>query len=156
MRELYTPRGSKISRYKNNVGKHIGGKVYAHCDYINDIVPHHILNMAVSCLPGLVKFNTFVYDLKDKSVRFDVAADFDTAREPCAGDYVRVRVNGYLDIGSIVSIWHHKWLWVKDDYKGFNVEESYNWSRTWLDKLKKPASGSPQVWGQQLKEVGLE
>jgi len=21
-------------------------------------------------------------------------------------------------------IWHHKWMWVEDGYKGFNVEES--------------------------------
>ena len=156
MSELYTLKGSKISRYKDNVGKCIGGRIYAHFQYITEIVPRHILSLAYPCLPGPVQFNTFVYDLKDKSIRFDTAEDFDTAREPCAGTYVKIYVNGMVETGNIASIWHHKWLWVKNGYKGFDIEESYNWSRTWLEKLKEPASGSPRVWKQQLKEVGLE
>ena len=34
-------------------------------------------------------------------------------------------------------IWHHKWMWVKDDYSGFDVEKSKMRSELWKDKVTK-------------------
>ncbi len=54
-------------------------------------------------------------------------------------------------------IWHHKWLWVKDDYTGFDIEESYRWSEKWLAVLKEPADeNGAERWEKQLERYGLE
>jgi len=29
-------------------------------------------------------------------------------------------------------IWHHKWTFVDDDYRGFDVDASFNRSKAWL------------------------
>ena len=54
-------------------------------------------------------------------------------------------------------IWHHKWMWVKNDYKGFDVQESYEWSKLWTSKIKDTSGiGSIPIWNKKLKDVGLE
>ena len=161
MEPLYTLKGSKIQRYQNNVGKHIGGCIYVHRLYMEEVIPKDILGKAIECIISNqliidLPCNTVVYNLKDKSVRFDSALNFNTEREPCVGKFIKVFADGRLKRGFSNSIWHHKWLWVKDDYKGFDVYEAYIWSGIWLSKLKEPASGSIKIWQEQLKKVGLK
>ena len=45
-------------------------------------------------------------------------------------------------------IYHHKWLFVTDDYSGFNVEASKERSRLWLglDGVDKKRSGRKSYW----------
>ena len=38
---------------------------------------------------------------------------------------------------NINQIYHHKWLFVKDDYKGFNVDNSVKRSMAWLPLRKE-------------------
>ena len=78
------------------------------------------------------KYNIIKWDIKKDLLTFVNSPDFDTADEPVAGDYVAIKADGTVRKGSTKSIWHHKWLWVKDDYKGFDVEESYRRSEAWL------------------------
>ena len=161
MKPLYTLKGSKIQRYKNNVGKEIYKRIYVHRDYMLEVIPTNVLERAIKCVSNRSdlnlsynSFNTVVYDLKDESVRFDSSTNFDIEREPCAGNYITVFANGRIKEGKTKSIWHHKWLWVKDDYTGFDIGESYSWSKTWLSKTILP-SGLSRVWKNQLKKVGL-
>ena len=89
-------------------------------------------------------------------VSFQEAPDFDTAREPIVGDYVTVTLDGDVSAGHSNYIWHHKWLWVKNDYSGFDVSDSWNWSRTWLNTLKETADGNGiSRWNSQLARYGL-
>jgi hypothetical protein len=121
---------------------------------MSEIVPEKILQNALKWIPKGLQYNTIAYNRKLQTVRFDEALNFDSAREPWAGGFLKVFPNGPITVGHTEAIWHHKWLWVKDDYKGFNVQESYEWSKLWLSKLTAP-SGSLRVWQQQLAEVGL-
>ena len=46
-------------------------------------------------------------------------------------------------------IYHHKWLFVTDDYPGFDVEESKNRSRKWvsLPNIDYSRIGYKKFWG---------
>ena len=156
---LKTYKGSIIKRSKYGVGKSIGGDIYLHKDYALDVVPEHILHHAEDVLHSQYpdfEYNCIRYSPKTYMVSFQEAPDFDTAREPIVGDYVTVDMEGNTRFGHSNYIWHHKWLWVKNDYSGFDVSDSWNWSKKWLNTLKETADGNGiSRWNSQLAGYGL-
>lgn len=158
---LKTLKGSLIQRSKTfGVGKEIGGDIYVHKDYAKDVVPTKYLQKAIKELeethPGF-KYNCIRWGPKTLQLSFQEAPDFDTAREPVVGDYVTVDFNkGTVRSGHSNYIWHHKWLWVKNDYKGFDVKKSWNWSKKWLSTLTESSDGNGiERWKAQLKRFNL-
>ena len=85
--------------------------------------------------------NTLVFDKKLKTVRLNNSPNFDKVSEPTVGKYFTLNREGKINQGSSNAIWHHKWSFVKDDYKGFNVNtsvlESVAWQRLYRDKFGK-------------------
>ena len=118
---------------------------------MKEVVSVELLECILNRLPCGVVYNTIMWDKEKDSIRFDEALNFDTGREPWAGKFVIVPLSGELIYGATQYIWHHKWLWVKDGYKGFNVKKSYEWSKEWLSKIDKPASGVSSIWYGQIK-----
>ena len=158
---LKTLKGSAIKRStKFGVGKEIGGEIYFHKDYAEDILPDEVLAQAQQLLeeeqPGF-EYNCLKYNPKTGVVAFQEAPDFDTAREPVVGDYVSANTNtGVVKTGHSNYIWHHKWNWVKNDYSGFDVAESWNWSKQWLSTLTEVSDGNGiERWNAQLDKFGL-
>ncbi len=151
---VVTKKGTVIDRYKKNVGKRVGSKIYVHKDYATEVVPADVYNKAVSKI-GDFEFNTVMYDTKTGAVRFDEAPGFNTEREPRVGKVLTVNSDGTTKQGSSNNIWHHKWLWVKDDYTGFDVGKSRNWSSNWASKVDGVAKGTQKAWDKQLAEAGL-
>lgn len=134
------------------VGKYIGGKLYVHKNYAIRVVDYLDYSLARACLPDGFQFNCIVVDYKKETIRFDEAPDFDTAREPHPGDFYEVSLNTWkIRKGHSDFIWHHKWMWVDDDYKGFDVNKAYEWSKEWTQYITHP-SGSKSVWLKQLQE----
>lgn len=132
------------------VGKSIGGKLYVHKDYAYRVLDRDIYNRIRGFLPCDFQYNCLVIDHKKNTIRFDEAPDFDTAREPHPGDFIEVNFDTWeMRTGHSDYIWHHKWMWVDDDYKGFDVDESYEWSKEWTQKITHP-SGSRNVWLKQI------
>lgn len=157
---LRTKRGSVIRRFRGKVGKAVGHRIYIHKLYADEIVPKAIWTKANEMLTKAYPdfaFNTVMFDPVAKTVRFDEAPDFDTATEPHVGDFVEINLSGQPPIrtGHSDSIWHHKWMWVKDDYTGFDVDKSKEWSKLWLSKLDEPAKGQEIHWKSQLRNAGL-
>ena len=138
-------------RSKYGVGKAIGGKIYVHKKYANHIIVN--LSEVEKLLPHNFVYNCVVIDINHNIIRFDEAPDFDTAREPHPGNFVEINLQknefrkGHSDM-----IWHHKWMWVDDDYDGFDVNESYEWSKRWTQVITHP-SGSKRVWEEQIKSI---
>ena len=158
---LKTLKGSPIKRStKYGVGKEIGGEIYFHKNYAEDILPDEVLSQAMQLLeenqPGF-EYNCLKYNPKTGVVAFQEAPDFDSAREPVVGDYVSVNTDtGVVKTGHSNYIWHHKWNWVKNDYPGFDVEESWNWSKQWLSTLTEVSDGNGiERWNAQLDKFGL-
>lgn len=158
--------GSSITRHKP-VGKLIGGKIYAHINYLNQIITDKSkIKEAFKLLKdaGLydeaLSYNCFCWNPKENIILFQEGPDFDSAPEPMVGYIIKVN----LDTGNVVKskkpyeqIWHHKWLWVDNDYNGFNVEDSWNRSKYYATKvLESPDGSNIKNWKNQLIRYGLE
>jgi|2_EtaG_2_1085320.scaffolds.fasta_scaffold00161_30 hypothetical protein len=157
MKELRTLKGSVIKRAGDNVGKEISGKLYFHRQYWEEYIDPGTWERILSAADTeAFLFDCVMVDLRSGKVRLDEAPDFDTAREPTVGKTLTYMHEGEVKLGASCGVWHHKWLWVKDDYEGFDVEEAYNWSFQWLQTLTEPAKGgSIKAWETQLMKFGL-
>ena len=157
---LKTYKGSAIKRSnKYGVGKEIGGDIYFQKDYADIIVPTDILDNAEQILNDTYpnfQYNCMRYSPKTGAVSFQECPDFDTAREPKVGDYINIFPDGTVKTGHSEYIFHHKWLWVDNNYTGFDVKDSWNWSREWLNTLQETSDGNGiGRWNAQLKRYGL-
>ena len=136
---------------KYGVGKEIGGKIYVHRDYANRVNPVEY-KRALRYLRKPFTFRCVMFDMKNHIVRFDEAPDFDIEREPHPGKFIEVDlVTGKIRQGHSNMIWHHKWMWVKDSYQGFDVGRSFNWSKRWTSVMTHP-SGSRKIWERELEK----
>lgn len=160
---LKTYKGSRIARSKHGVGKSIGGEIYFHKDYATDIVPEDILEYTTQVLHDTYpdfNYNCMKYDPKRNRIAFQECPDFNNAREPVVGDWVAVEVGedgSYkLSKGHSNYIFHHKWIWVDNNYSGFDVKKSWEWSKKWLNTLKETSDGNGiERWNAQLDKYGL-
>jgi hypothetical protein len=144
-RRVKLPRRS--SKYR--VGKEIAGKVYVHRDYANRL--GNVVSEAATRLPAGSEYNVVKYDTRSGTVSFIASPDFDCAEEPTVGDAITVRHDGTTRRRSTSGdprIYHHKWLFVDDDYSGFDVEASKERSAIWLalDNVDKSRIGTKSYW----------
>ena len=149
-RVLQTKKGSKIKRSKYGVGKDIGGAIYLHKDYISSL-PKEFQKVINKNEPKSTEWNVIKYEYKKEIPTYFSCVEFDTEDEPVAGDFIKV-VNGEQKVGKVKQIWHHKWLWVKDDYKGFDVQKSFDRSKQWLqlDDIPFNRIGNKDVWEKEV------
>ena len=149
-RQVKTAKGTVIRRSRLKVGKEIGGSVYLHSKY-EDVIPHQeALKHAKATLAAQhpdFKYNALKADKHGNRFTFFNSPDFDTAHEPTADEYVTVE-GPRSKRSKTANIWHHKWLWVKDDYPHFNVDESHQRSQKWLQlpNINFSRIGNPKVW----------
>lgn len=118
-----------MERYKNNVGKRIGGAVYFHRLYLKEMIPT-VPPVAADLIRTLIPegFNIVKFVPK-KTLSIILSPDFDTAKEPRVQEVYTYHYEH--DVWSYHSyfndnppIYHHKWVFVKDDYTGFDVEDA--------------------------------
>ena len=155
-------RGGKSGGLEFPVGKVIGNQVYFHKEYLK-VQPKEVqdlYNKSVKKLPTDHKFNTLMYEPskgdKPARIRFDESADFDTAREPTPGRTISINSKGDIKETNVSQIFHHKWQWVDDNYKGFNVNKEYEWSKEWTSKVDNFSTiGKKENWDKILKEKNL-
>lgn len=165
--KLKTYRGSVIQRCpKYGVGKEIGGDIYVHKNYAEDIVPETILDACKHALDYYFSdfdYNCIRWSPSKLAVSFQEVPGFDTEREPRVGEYITVTYDPNkepkdfeFNRGHTNYIFHHPWLWVRNDYTGFNVADAWNWSKKWLSTLKETSDGNGiGRWNAQLDRYGL-
>lgn len=100
-------------------------------------------------------------DHKNNAVSFIESKDWDTAREPSVGDSIRVNcTTGEIKRGKARGqIYHHKWMFVAEDYQGFDVAEAKAWSKKWTSVMPKGHHnryGNREYWNNLLELLGLE
>lgn len=162
---IITAKGTPIRRYaRTGVGKLVGSYLYLHKNYAreaiakikaHDYVVGSRLERTLAAMTPNFKFRCLRFDLMLGELRFDESPNFNTAREPMVGRWLSIDFNGMTNHGWSGAIWHHKWLWIKDDHPGFDVAQSRAWSATYAPLLKEPPSGSAFKWAAQLKAIGL-
>lgn len=147
-----TVAGMKRST-KYGVGKDIGGKVYVHRAYEDVFGPD--VAAAKARLPEGADYHVVRYEPKTGSVAFIESPDFDTAHEPTVTGSTVVNRDGTVSRSKMPSdpqIYHHKWLWVKDDYPGFDVAESKRRTELWkgLSDVNPSKIGYKSYWEQNV------
>lgn len=161
MEPLKTLKGSKIWYSKFGVGKQVGSKIYIHINSRFEIIPTEVWDNAMKIFDekwiSPHWFYTLCYDFKKPHIiRFDFCEGFCTEKEPVVGQMVFVNTEtGKVWNKYNPQIYHHKWLWVPNGFTGFDVQESYEWSRLWLSKVNETASGYPDKWNEQLKKYNV-
>lgn len=127
--------------------KRIGGRLYLHASYTKllDSKLYFDTSRALQAASNMLgEFNWNCIRIKPNregganEVAFQWAPDFLTAPEPQVVQTVRCGHNKELDIWTVKdqqvhtnTIWHHKWMWVGPDFKGFNYEDSKRRSELW-------------------------
>ena len=140
--------GLKRTNKFNGIGKEIGGNVYCHRQY-EDQFPADELAAAKSVLPADFEYNIVKYDLKTHTFSFIFSHDFDTVEEPSVDGGITVKADGTSKrFGNAGWIYHHKWLWVDDAYRGFDVESSKLRSLKWasLSGIDRARIGQRAFW----------
>lgn len=157
--------------------KKIGGCVYMHmsiragaCEQIKNMVAdaERVFRKVVG-IKDFMDIEIIKVDIKNNKVSFIKSPDWDTAREPLVGDAYMIDLNEDTPLKkrtvkitkSKGQIYHHKWMFVADDYEGFDIEESKRWSEEWqsvipADRKIKSRIGYKKYWDEYLKEYGLE
>ena len=135
------------------VGKQIGGAVYVHKQYQN-VLPDAFAK-AMNALSPDFEYAVVKYDLSNHTVSFIQSDDFDSAVEPTVGDLYTIRPDGTCTFRRKLAdpwIYHHKWLFVHDDYSGFDVEESKARSVAWLQLpgIDFTRIGKKSFWEQNV------
>ncbi len=135
------------------VGKEIGGAVYVHRSY-QHLLPDAV-QIAMPATPDGFNYTVVKYQLKAETVSFIVCDDFDSADEPAVGDVCTVKPDGastFRRQSRDPWIYHHKWLFVADDYTGFNVEAAKTRSRQWLslENIDFRRIGKKSYWEEHL------
>jgi hypothetical protein len=152
---LKTKKGSPIRRYKS-VGKKMGNDLYFHKKYVDEYIDKDFYNELKNHLPKEFKFNIIKYNKKNETISFINSPDFDTADEPIVSDSYKVTKTGKVTKTKEKTppqIYHHKWLFVKDNYRGFNVPNSIKRSKEWLevsDKINMSKIGSKGYWEEEV------
>lgn len=161
MKPLKTLKGSRIYYSKLGVGKQVGSKIYVALQYLPDICEEGLIKEARMILRdhGL-DYNSFkcaCYDLKNPCViRFDTCPTFDTDDCPVVGwQYTVDTYFGTVKKKYCEQIFHHKWTFCKENYPGFDVQKSYEYSKLWLSKFEEVASGYQWKWEEQLKKYNI-
>lgn len=158
---LKTEKGSVIKRSKYGVGKDIGDSIYIHINYANDIIPEHIYEKFRKYLKDDFLFNILKIKKDLSSISFINSRDFDTSDEPSLYESIKVDNDGKIKYTKYDEfnppIYHHKWLFVKDDYKGFDVEESKERSKIWLSKkdIDFTRIGYKKYWDNFIKKINI-
>lgn len=117
-------------------GKRVGGTVYVHRSALErSRIPKDLVQRAMSRLPEGWDFAVVRWDSRTGEVAFLQSPDWDLAPEPEVGDLVAVLPDGSVRTRrasrTSPQIYHHKWMFVADDYPGFDVAESKARSRRW-------------------------
>lgn len=126
------------------VGKKIGGDFYIHKSAI-DTLPQSTIDRITEAYhhayrdyPDQVSTYNLI-KIGSMKISLIYASNWDDFPEPNIEYSINVAQDGttkFLDFSKKDVIYHHKWLFVKDDYTGFDVEESKRWSAYWLNHPK--------------------
>jgi hypothetical protein len=131
------------------IGKEIGYAVYLHRDYEERL--GEPVEWAKRHLPEHYEYTVVKLNQRTDAVSFIDSPGFDTENEPEIRGIVVVNADGSVQRRTMPSdpyIYHHKWLFVADDYARFDVEKSKERSRVWtsLPDVDRSRIGKKSYW----------
>lgn len=166
----------KYKSYGKLPGKKVGDNIYFHKSLMS-ILPKELYSKLLELDRKFYKYkwgigyNIIKIDMRNDVVSFIMSEEFDRIDEPCIDLVYVLKENSYpkeIDYTDrnkdIIPIYHHKWMFVSDFYKGFDVIESKERSDWWEkhpvvlkrkseDKYFKSRIGLYGYWKEVLKEI---
>lgn len=141
--------------------KIIGNNIYLHVTAIeigSEI--HRIVSKAFKLVPNVVNPIVLKINLKANEISFIECDNWDTAPEPFVGDSYKVNLNTNKVTfrkarKNNPQIYHHKWMFVNEDYTGFDIEESKERSRAWESlaiDIDKKRIGNYDYWKENVEK----
>lgn len=123
----------------------------------------------VNGLDGFFDYEIIKYDMLNHKLSLIKSPDWDTSNEPIVGDSIIFD----LTIGSDLSdtpykkinarknnpqIYHNKWMFVSDNYKGFDIDKAKKRTELWnlIPNINKRKIGNKNYWISLLNENGIE
>ena len=131
------------------IGKEIGGSIYVHQLY--EHLFGELVVRARMHLPAGWQYTVVKWNRRSGAITFVHSPDWNENPEPTVGDLWTVSADGCATFRARTAdpcIYHHKWLFVADDYSGFNVEESRGRSREWaaFPDVDRSRIGKQSYW----------
>lgn len=151
LKKFKLKRGGK--GYK--VGKVIGSNIYVHKDYEVQF-PKAELEAAKKVYKeenGDKPYQVVKYNSKTGAFSFIFSSDFDSNSEPSINGGITIKPDGTSKkFGDAGWIYHHKWMFVGDDYKGFDTEAEKQRSIEWasLEDVDKARIGQRKFWDENV------
>lgn len=155
--------------------KTVGTAHYVHHSNVNELASKYI--------PTITEHKNLyllMFWMCDKHYDFDVikydkgnltfisSPDWDTANEPIVGTCYRWKANNWIVNDEVIppkitqnykQIYHNKWQFVANDYKGFDIEQAKYRSKVWNSladiKSVKNKIGYKSFWVEYLTKNGL-
>lgn len=135
------------------VGKEIGYAVYVHRNYEERLGA--TVEWAKRHLPENYEYTVVKLNQRNDSVSFILCPNFDLDHEPAIAAILVVNADGATQRRTTPAdpyIYHHKWLFVDDDYPGFQVHESKARSLHWisLGDVDRSRIGRASFWNEHV------
>jgi len=142
----------------SGVGKRMGEFIYFHKMY-NYIVPEY--EKYFRLLSPNFSFTILKYNRKTGEISFIESKDFDSSDEPTVGDSIKILKNGHMRYRKKTKneqIYHHKWMFVKPDYEGFDYKKSRIRSLMWFERYDYDSRkiGYKKYWNKVINESYTE
>ena len=158
----------KIKRDKKfGVGKKMGNQLWFHKEYAKEIIGKELYSEFISQFKNAFEFEVIRWEEKKNEIAFIESVDFLNSKEPLVGRVQRIqKENNEFIFGKLMNqqkdplIYHHKWLFVKDDFVGFSVEQSKKRSIEWksvagVDRQLSSKIGRLSFWDNWINENKL-
>ncbi len=106
-------------------------------------------------LPENYEYTVVKLNQRNDSVSFILCPNFDIDHEPAIAAIIVVSADGATQRRTTPAdpyIYHRKWLFVDDDYRGFSVDESKARSQHWisLGDVDRSRIGRASYWKEQV------
>jgi hypothetical protein len=151
--EVLSKRGYPIQRDSEyGVGKRMGERIYFHKDYIYLVLPKEAVDR-INRLAAEFDYNVVCYHEGSGQVNLVEARDFDVADEPTLGKVLTIKPDSTTLVRQYNNhLYHHKWLFVMDDYDGFDMLGSMQRSVDWmaLDGVDTAKVGHRRYWSENV------
>jgi hypothetical protein len=139
------------------VGKRVGDYTYFHISYMNVWgIQEEIRKVFLNCV---TPYNVVKYNRKNKTFSLIYSPGFNTEHEPAILSSFNPQTGKTIKYNpDNPPIYHHKWMFVGNDYRGFDVEESKRRSIWWKSEIgnnRKISSriGYKRFWEDLIKGI---
>ena len=151
--------GCPMPSKKTGVGKSIGGCLYVH-QSAWDVIPEEVLRPALKALPDDANPVVAKWDEKNKTISLIESHGFCEEPEPSIQRAFKVSLSLAVSVTpekKDPQIYHHKWNFVREDFKGFSYWRSMLRSISWAEiPCDKSRIGVRSFWEKELVQLGVD